>query len=344
MKIYVSGRDGVGWALDVQRKCLITSLERLGHSVTPNPLFANAIVTVNWTPLGLRRYAFMRLKKTLALATNFIDLDAPDYPERDLFTKVNARVSAWIAPSRKQMDVFRGHGVRSFYQPFYPEDVFLEAARQRPDKQTLCARLGIDYERIRGRVVIASIQRDTEGADLVTPKLVKGPDILVELLRGLPDRERFVVLLSGPRRHYVLAALRESGIPYVYAGREPAAGEDDLFTNLLPAETVPLLYQLSDIYLVTSRAEGGPKAVMEGALLRTLVFSTDVGLARDFLIPECVFTDVGAYREALARAVAGYPTERLQAAVDTHYRTASAILDPNNMDSLLQAAIDGVTS
>lgn len=342
MKIYVSGRDGVGWALDVQRKCLITSLDRLGHRVTPAPLFADAIVTVNWTPLALRRYAFMNFKKTIALASNFIDLDAPDYPERALFGRVNRRVTAWMSPSRKQLDVFRRHGVLAFYQPFYPDDVFLRVG-DRPDKRVVCERLGIDYERIRGRVVIASIQRDTEGADLASPKLVKGPDILVEMLRALPDRDRFVVLLSGPRRHYVMSSLREAGVPYVYAGREPAEKEDDLFTNLLPAEMVPLLYQLADIYLVTSRSEGGPKAVIEAAMTRTLVFSTDVGMARDFLVPDCVFNDIAAYRAALTRAVAEFPSERLRDAVEANYRTASTILAPPNMDALLQAAIEGVT-
>jgi glycosyltransferase involved in cell wall biosynthesis len=341
MKVFVSGRDGVGWALDVQRQCVLDSLARLGHRVATNPLLANVVVVVNWTRLAQQRWAqLLRIKKTLVLATSWIDLDDPDYGLRAEFDGVKPLASAWISPSHRQQALFTRHGLRSFYQPFYVEDVFFRT--DRPSKEELCARLDIDYSKIEGRVVLASIQRDTQGSDLITPKWQKGPELLVDLVAALPDRDKYVLLLSGPRRHYVLDRCRKEGIPYVYAGREPGPEEDDVRTNLLPAELVPLLYQLTDIYLVTSRSEGGPKAVMECALLRTFILSTDVGLAPDFLAPECVFRDQAAYAAALRTAVEGFHTSHVGDLIERHYRKAFEVMNPSNMDALLQSALEGV--
>lgn len=341
MKVFVSGRDGVGWALDVQRQCVLDSLRRLGHGVARNPLLADVVTVVNWTRLAQQRWSqLLRFKKSLFLATSWIDLDDPEYLLRREFNGVRPLASAWIAPSHRQMALFARHGIRSFYQPFYVEDVFFKT--DRPSKQELCERLGIDYSKIEGRVVIASIQRDTQGSDLITPKWQKGPELLVDLVAALPDRSKYVLLLSGPRRHYVLDRCRREGIPFVYAGREPGPAEDDILTNLLPAELVPLLYQLTDIYLVTSRSEGGPKAVMECALLRTFILSTDVGLAPDFLAPECVFGDPAAYGHALREAVEGFHTSQVGDLIERHYRKAFEVMNPSNMDALLQSALEGV--
>ena len=39
------------------------------------------------------------------------------------------------------------------------------------------------------------------------------------------------------------------------------------------------LYNILDLYLVTSRIEGGPQAILECALTKTPILSTDVGVA-----------------------------------------------------------------
>lgn len=341
MRVFVSGRDGIGWALDVQRRCLADSLSRLGHRITNNPVGADRIVTVHWTPIAKSlRYQFFRFKKTLVLATNFIALDDAEFTGRIPFQRVRPLASAWIVPSRRQIEIFTRHGIRSFYQPFYVEEVFF--GRQRQHRRVLCEQLGIDYSKIEGRIVLGSIQRDTEGTDLRTPKWQKGPELLLDLVASLPDRTKFVLLLSSPRRHYVVERCRAEGIPYVFAGTEPKPGVDDVITNLLDADKVPLLYELTDIYLVTSKSEGGPKAVPEAALTRTFILSTDVGLAPDILDPRCVFSDLEEYGAALRAAVEGYGSENIRDLIERNYQRAFDILNPANMDALLQRALEGV--
>ena len=45
------------------------------------------------------------------------------------------------------------------------------------------------------------------------------------------------------------------------------------------------LYNLLNLYVVSSRYEGGPQAIMECALIKTPIISTDVGIASEILSP-----------------------------------------------------------
>ena len=49
----------------------------------------------------------------------------------------------------------------------------------------------------------------------------------------------------------------------------------------VPYQKMNELYNAIDLYLVSSRVEGGPQALIEAPLAGTAVFSTDVGIARD---------------------------------------------------------------
>ena len=55
--------------------------------------------------------------------------------------------------------------------------------------------------------------------------------------------------------------------------------------NTVDKKNMNKLYNLSDLYVVSSRSEGGPKAVLEAAFAGTMILSTGVGLAPDFLHP-----------------------------------------------------------
>ena len=61
------------------------------------------------------------------------------------------------------------------------------------------------------RYVIGSFQRDTEGHDLKSPKLEKGPDIFVETVKKI-NKKNLLVLLSGWRRQYIMRKLKEESI------------------------------------------------------------------------------------------------------------------------------------
>lgn len=116
--------------------------------------------------------------------------------------------------------------------------------------------------------LVGSFQKDGVGwGDGLVPKRIKGPDILVETLARAKQRiPELWVLLTGPARGYVKAQLDRLGIPYRH-----------LF--LQNFKELPACYHALDAYLVSSREEGGPKAVLESMATGVPVVSTPVGQA-----------------------------------------------------------------
>ena len=79
------------------------------------------------------------------------------------------------------------------------------------------------------------------------------------------------VLLSGPARGYAKKGLEQLEIPYkhVYLENYPEIGR---------------LYQCLDLYIVASREEGGPKAILESMACGIPLVTTRVGQAADMVI------------------------------------------------------------
>ena len=120
--------------------------------------------------------------------------------------------------------------------------------------------------------VVGSFQKDGVGwNEGLEPKLIKGPDVLldvVELLRELVPE--VFVLITGPARGYVKAGLTRLGIPYHH--------------ELLPdVDALPQAYDAIDVCLVTSRDEGGPRAVLEAMATGVPLVTTRVGQASDLV-------------------------------------------------------------
>ena len=128
--------------------------------------------------------------------------------------------------------------------------------------------------------LIGSFQRDTEGHDLKSPKLEKGPDLFVDAVEKMwKNNKNIHVLLGGWRRQYIISRLSNAGIPYTFFERPNQ-------------EIINELYQTLDLYLVTSRCEGGPQALIECGLLNIPVASRDVGVASQVLKKESIHDDV----------------------------------------------------
>ncbi|MFH1353977.1 MAG: glycosyltransferase [bacterium] len=127
----------------------------------------------------------------------------------------------------------------------------------------------------RQKTIVGSFQRDTED-DLTSPKLEKGPDIFCDIVEQLNPKDIFV-LLSGPRRHYTEKRLSAKQIPYRSLGK-------------VPFQQMNSIYNTLDYYLVTSRHEGGPQAILEAMATNTKIFSTRVGVA-DLLSPQVIFSN-----------------------------------------------------
>mgnify|MGYP001325029965 CR=1 FL=1 len=129
------------------------------------------------------------------------------------------------------------------------------------DKNESRKDLGIPEDRF----LIGSFQRDTEGFDLKTPKLEKGPDIFVKKVIEIAKvKNKVHVILAGWRRQYVIAELEKNNIDYTYF-------------ELPDIDILNKLYNALDLYIVSARCEGGPQAIFECGYLEIPVLTTEVG-------------------------------------------------------------------
>jgi len=143
------------------------------------------------------------------------------------------------------------------FQPISPER-----------KKVLRDSLGIPQDAL----CIGSFQKDGVGwKDGLEPKLVKGPDIFLRVVQQLKSKYNIYVLLSAPARGYIKSGLESLGIPY---------------QHLLVKKywDIVRLYQALDLYLVTSREEGGPIAMLEALACGIPLVSTRVGMVPDVIV------------------------------------------------------------
>ena len=96
--------------------------------------------------------------------------------------------------------------------------------------------------------------------------MIKGPDLFVELVAELNKKLPVFVFLTGPARGYVKKRLEAYNIPYKHL----------FFNDYL---SIVDAYRALDLYLMTSREEGGPKAILECCATKTPIFSNSVGMA-----------------------------------------------------------------
>ena len=169
---------------------------------------------------------------------------------------VERRLLDWGIPREKLVRIPIGVDTRVFVPPD-PEQ--RAAAR---------ARYGIAP----GAVVVGSFQKDGVGwGDGMEPKLIKGPDIFIAAMERLKAAGVPVTaFLTGPARGYVRQGLERLGIPCVHTYVKGHAELVDCYHAL-------------DLYLVTSREEGGPMGLMESMASGVLVVSTPVGMAPDLI-------------------------------------------------------------
>ena len=116
---------------------------------------------------------------------------------------------------------------------------------------------------------MGSFQRDTEKGKDLLPKLEKGPDILLKIIKKLnTNHSNLHIVLAGKRRGYLIKELKKEGIKFTYF-------------EMIKNSQLNELYNCLDLYIVSSRLEGGPASIMEQ--IKTII-STDVGIAIKFCL------------------------------------------------------------
>jgi len=121
-------------------------------------------------------------------------------------------------------------------------------------------------------LVVGSFQKDGSGwGEGNEPKLIKGPDVFLAAIKILKQRiPDLFVLLTGPARGYVKRGLQEMNVPFKHIQLEHYHDVNDG-------------YQILDLYIVASRQEGGPKAILESMATGVPLVTTRVGQAMDLV-------------------------------------------------------------
>lgn len=177
------------------------------------------------------------------------------------------------------------------------------------EKQQIKKELNLPQDKI----IIGSFQKDGTGwGEGTEAKMMKGPDIFCDAVIRLAKNFNIHVLLTGPARGYVKNRLQKSGIGFTHK-------------YLKNYPEIVNYYNALDLYLITSREEGGPKAIFESMACGVPLVTTRVGM-----VPEVVNDNA----DGLVAAVDD---------VDAIYQKAASILtESDTRDRIIKNALSHV--
>ena len=275
-RLFVVG-DDFGWSIDDDRARLTATAERLGYEVAPASWarFARRQAVFHHDHFGGLQPRWLDSSHRLGLSYFHGRPGSSGYPEFDRAYEMLAahaeRIDRVQVTHAEMHELVLGAGVDSERVFRIPIGVDLERFRRADSGTRMEARkaFGIPVSAF----VVGSFVKDGVGlAEGLQPKHVKGPDVLVTVLERLqPAIPELFVLLTGPARGYVRTELESRRIPYRHAvlgSRDELAGA----------------YHALDVTVVTSRQEGGPKAVLESLAAGVPLVSTRVGQAPEVVV------------------------------------------------------------
>jgi len=266
MKVYLS-KINESWVVDRMRKEWYENNQE--YSVE-NPKEADLIWIISPWLWKKESKKYMKSKTVICSIFHFED---KDYSKKSMieFKKREKYIDYYHVISLKtKEDLKKITDKEIIYIPFWVNgDIWFEIK----DKLALKNK----YKIPKNSFVIGSFQRDTEGSDLKSPKLIKGPDRLARIINEMnTEYDNLTVLLTGKRRQFIISELEKMKIKYVYL-------------EMVDFNTLNELYNCLDLYIVTSRIEGGPQAIVECGITRTPIISTDVGIASEILHQNSIF-------------------------------------------------------
>lgn len=277
-KVYVNGRDFTGWALDTDYYLAVSALSGF-MGISSNVMGCDFVHSV-WPS---KYYKFFSHRKE-----HFVAVMQGD-PERLMMDgdfAIFCKDALLVAQSSSAYNKLISMGYKgTAHIPYIADTVSFHRISS---KESLRKKYHIDDQVF----VISNFMRDSEGSNIYTPKLIKGPDIFLEIVDLVSDmigRECILVLLAGPRRHWIRRELARRKIPFYFYGR--LSEYDDYRINTLPQSIINELYNVSDVSIVSSRSEGGPRAILESMCAGTPVISTDVGIAKDVLDDRFIYSN-----------------------------------------------------
>lgn len=252
MRLYLQ-KEGSGWIIDNQVSDYARFTRHEVVSETPDVAWGLSLPHVS----ALRKYNCTKVQTVHHIDEGKIDT------YKEIFAYINSDVDFVIVPNKFTKAQAQKYISKPIFElPYWLLSSFRDNVPQRSTDINL-------------PITIGSFQKDSNLAGV--PKLIKGPDILAEVLKEIHRTHKIRVLLGGFKRKYIISKLEKYGIPYKFKERHPDVRD---------------LYDKCDWYFVTSRVEGGPQAVLEAPYRGVKILSTDIGMASDVLHPDCICNTV----------------------------------------------------
>jgi len=258
--------DRLGWSIDDDRARLVATARRLGYDVGSNAFlrFARRQAVFQHNHFNALQPRWLESSHRLGLSYFHGRPGTQGYPEFDRAYEALRRNAARL--DRVQVTHAEMHelvidaGVAADKVFRIPIGIPLED-------------FPFGEEQRGSPFVIGSFLKDGVGmGDGLEPKLIKGPDTFVAVVSRLREViPELSVLLTGPARGYVRRELERLGIPHRHLLVE---SRDELVHA----------YHSVNVCLVTSRQEGGPKAVLEAMASGVPFVSTRVGQAGELVV------------------------------------------------------------
>lgn len=267
--------DNTNWVLDNE----INEINNIAKRIGINSKILNNFFIFHQAVFYSNKYVLLKInnrklfKNKIAFPYFHGYPNTDDKTAQDCFTslKKNHRFINRLQVSHKYMyDLILDTGIdkkKVFIIPIGINNLFFK-----PQNSKLKKEARNKYNIPQQAVVIGSFQKDGNGwGEGLEPKMIKGPDIFLKTIKILKESIKDIfVLLSGPSRGFVKKGLEELKIPYKH-----------IFLKDYPE--INELYQCLDLYIVSSREEGGPKAVLESMVTGIPLVTTKVGQAMDLV-------------------------------------------------------------
>jgi glycosyltransferase involved in cell wall biosynthesis len=299
MKIYVNNPKE-SWVVDRFRKEWYSNNKALSTKIIGTSDVIWIIAPWTWRKIPIKQLQNKRVICTIHHIDEqkFNTKEKNDFYDRDLIVDEYHTISNSTFKQLNQLTDKKIHVI-----PFW---INTKIWKELDNKNDIKKKLGINQNDF----VIGSFQRDTEGSDLISPKLSKGPDQFLKVVKHInTERNNLVVLLSGKRRQYIINKLEENNINYRYF-------------EMVDFDTLNEFYNILDLYIVASRVEGGPASLMECAILKIPIISTDVGIASEVLNKNSIF-NMNNYKMATPN-------------VNEAYTNAAPFCLPNGLNKFIQ--------
>lgn len=261
--------ENKAWSIDADGRAITQNLSKIKGVVTQSTfgIKRNSLIHYGAYNLFIENNKFPNNSQRI-IATCFHIVDGDERNTR--IAEVDRFIGKWHTSCNITKEKLIGFGVppeKIIVIPIPVNNKIYRPIKEKSEKEALRKKYNIPST----ATVVGSFQKDGNGWDEGnTPKLIKGPDVLCNVIEKLAQKKEIYVLLSGPARGYVKNRLKCAGIPYShYIFDDP----DD----------VAELYRAIDVCFVTSREEGGPKAILESMASGVPIISTKVGMAPELI-------------------------------------------------------------